>query len=204
MTTPLLNQHNLSDQKTLRIRSQHIRECIINQKRQSYSTNIKPNQSSLIHHQNSMSEFKFGHQHKSMRKEAPFSNELEDILKLFHNLDLECNSFQTVYGAACRFRKFSSRADLTDEVIDSGAVQYFVQYLNPTNIEKYCQVKKTSDEPIDPSKTNVITLRQFYAMQLVVTWCITNIVCGTSDHVKYIVKMGCVPLLINLMASEDR
>ena len=199
------NQQNLSEhKKALRIRSQRIqqREWIINQKRRSHSTNLKPTRSSLIHH-SSRSEFKFGHQLKSMRKDIPLSDQLNEIPKLVHNLDLEWNSFQTVHETARRFVIFLCRHSLINRVIDSGAVQYLVQYLDPTQIEKYCQVKKTSEEPSDPTKMNVITLRQFYALQFEVTWCITNIVSDASDYVKYIVEMGCVPLLINLLESED-
>ena len=200
------NQQNFSElKKTLRIRSQHIqqREWIINQKRQSYSTNPISTRSSLMHHQSSRSEFKFGHELKSMRKDIPFANQLEDIPKLVNNLDLEWNSFQTVLDTVRRFRILLSRDTFIDRVIDSGAVQYFVQYLDATHIERYCQVKKTDDEPIDPSKMHVISIHHLHALQFGVGWCITHIVSGTSVHVKYIVETGCVPLLINLMASED-
>ena len=140
-----------------------------------------------------------------MRKDAPLSNQLEDIPKLVNYLDLEWNSFQTVLDTVYRFRKFLSNEQNPpiDQVIESGAVSYFVQYLDATQIEQYCQIKKTSNEPIDPSKMHVITLKQLYTLQFEATWCITNIVSGTSDHVKYIVESGCVPLLINLMSSED-
>ena len=207
MVVPL-NQQNLSEhKKALRIRSQHIqkRERILNQKRRHYSTNLKPNRLlSLNHHHSSISEFKFEHV-QSMRKIAPFSNQVEDIPKLANDLDLTCNPFQIVYDAAFRLRKFLSieHQPPIAKIIDSGAVQYFVQYLDVTQIEQYCQVKKSSGELSDPSKMNVISLRQLYALQYEVTWCITNIVSDTSDHVEYIVEMGCVPLLINLLESED-
>ena len=198
------NQYNFSEhKKALRIRYQRTqqREWIINQMRQSYSTNLKPNQSS---HQSSRSEFKLG-QISSMRKEAPLSNQLEDIPKLVNGLDFEWNSFQTVYDTACRFRKFLSQEHNPpiSQVIDSGAVPYFVQLLAPAQIEQYCQIKQKSNEPTDPSKMNVISKRQLYELQLEVTWCITNIVSGTSEHTKYIVQTGCVPYLINLIESED-
>jgi len=202
-------QHNIPSEhkKALRIRSQriHQRDWIINQKRRSYSTNLKPTRLSSFYHQRPRSEFKFGHELKSMRKDVPLSNQLEDIPKHVNDLDLEWNSFHTVLDTVSRFRKLLSREynPPIDEVIDCGAVQYFVQYLDPTQIEQYCQIKKTDDEPIDPSKTIVISKLQLYALQLEVDWCISNIVSGTSDHVKYIVEMGCVPLLINLLKSED-
>jgi len=197
-------QENLSEhKKALLIRYQRIqqREWVINQKRQSYSTNQKPTRSSLIH-QISRSEFEF-EMIEGMRKMAPFSNQLEDIPKLVHDLDFECNPFHTVHIAAFRFRQLLSARGHPpiDQVIDSGAVQYFVQYLDVTNIEKYCQVRKSS-EIIDPSKMNVISLHQLYALQYEIIRCITIVVSGTSDHVKYIVELGCVPLLFNLMTSE--
>ena len=194
-------QQNLSERKkALRIRLQRIqhRELIINQKRRSYSTNIIPIRSSSLIHQSSR-------QVKIMRKDAPLSNQLRDIPKLVNGLDLEWNSFQTVVNTVSRFRKLLSHEQHPPitPVIESGALPYFVQYLNSTHIEQYCQIKKTRNEPIDPSKMHVITLKQLYALQYEATWCITNIVSGTSDHVKYIVALGCVPLLINLIDSED-
>ena len=202
-------QHNLSEhKKALQCRSQriHQRDWIINHKRRSYSTNLKPTRSSSIHHQNSKSEFKFGHQLKSMRKDAPLSNQVEDIPKFVNDLNLEWNSFQTVLNTIFRFRKLLSRDPQhppVTQVIDSGAVPYFVQLLNPTHIEQYCQIKKTNDESTDPSKANVISLHKLHALQYEVSWCISNIVGGgTSDHVKYIVETGCVPLLVNLLESK--
>jgi len=140
-----------------------------------------------------------------MRKEAPLSNRVEDIPKLVNGLDLEWNSFQTVYDTCCRFRKLLSQEHNPpiSQVIDSGAVQYFAQLVAPAQIEQYCQIKKKSNDPTDPSKMNVISKRQLYALQLEVTWCLTDIVSGTSEHTRYIVQMGCVPYLINLMESED-
>ena len=142
-----------------------------------------------------------------MRKDVPLSNQLGDVPKLVNYLDLERNSFHTVLDTVCRFRTLLSHDEYppTTPIIDSGAVPYFVQLLNPTHIERYCQIKKTSNEPIDPSKTHVISLHQLHALQFEVTWCITNIVAGgTSDHVKYIVETGCVPLLINLIESKEK
>ena len=200
-------QHNLSEhKKALQCRSQRIqqREWIINQKRRSYSTNLKPTRLSSFCHQSS-SEFKFGHELKSMRKDAPLSNQLEDVPKLVNYLDLERNSFQTVLDTVCRFKtllSYDQHPPITP-VIHSGAVPYLVQYLNSTQVERYCQIKKTSNEPTNPSKANVISLKQLYELQYEVSWCITNIVSGTSDHVKYIVERGCVPLLVNLLGSED-
>jgi len=200
------NQQNFSEHKKalrMRLKRGQQREWIINQKRQSYSTNLKPTRSSLVH-QKSRSEFKFG-QVNNMRKDAPISNQLEDVPKLVNYLDLEWNSFQTVLSTISRFRKFlADEQDLpTNQVIDSGAVQYFVQYLNSTHVEQYCQIKTTRNEPIDPSKMHVITLKQLYVLQFEATWCIINIVSGASDHTKYIVELGSVPLLINLIESKD-
>jgi len=140
-----------------------------------------------------------------MRKDAPFSNQLEDIPKLVHYLSFEWNSFHTVLDTVRRFRKILSHENdpPIDRVIESGAVQYFAQLLDPTHIEQYCQVKKTSNELSDPSKLNVISLRQLYELQFEATWCIRIIVGGTGGRITYIVEMGCVPQLINLIESED-
>ena len=127
------------------------------------------------------------------------TNPLEDLSKIVNDLDLE---FLSGLGHFLSFQKTPIKTTCT-QIIDSGAVQYFVQYLDPTYIEQYCQIRKTNNEPTYPSKMNVITMQQLYALQYEVTWCITNVVGGTSDHTKYMVEMGCVPLLINLLTSDD-
>ena len=197
---------NFSDHKNLfRIRSQRAkkRDDIINHKRHLFTTRSTQQHSDTdriiitseapCHHRVMKSSL------KTLRKNAPISE--EDFSQFTYQLDLEWNSFQIVAETTERIRKMLSvEVDPPiEKVIRSGAVPFLMQLLDTTEIEKYYTI---NEQPTSKSKTS-ITKNQLFRLQTNATWAITNIASGTSEHVQYIIELGCVPLLVQLLSSED-
>ncbi|KAG2379162.1 hypothetical protein C9374_007800 [Naegleria lovaniensis] len=146
------------------------------------------------------------------RKRAPVSNQVRDLSVLVASLDLEWNNFQTVMESTQRFRRLLSieRNPPIDEVIISGAVPYFVQFLDIGEIQKYynCDFGDSPKPPgfkesaVDEGK-KTISAFQIHQLQFEATWAITNIASGTSEHTRYVVELDCVPKIINLLSSEN-
>ena len=209
-STLKIGTRNFSDHKNLfRIRSQRAnkRESIINHKRHLFSTrhrSIQHSADSIIitsekpcHHHVAKSKL------KTLRKNAPLSE--EDFSRFAYQLDLECNSFKIVAETTQHIRKLLSvEVDPPiEKVIRSGAVPFLMQLLDTTDIEKYFIVKGLQRSNVKTSPRGGITKSQLFRLQINACWAITNIVSGTSENVQYVVELGCVPLLVQLLSSED-
>ena len=201
--SPTLKIANFSDHKhLLGIRSQRAkqRESITNHKRLIYSTH------SEAHCLTSEEPCHYHHAKpslKTLRKNAPLSE--EDFSRFVYQLDLGCNSFQIVSETTRRIRKMLSveRSPPIDKVIRSGAVPYLMRLLDAKEIEKYYHVVVNEQNASELRSKMRISKSQLSQLQVDATWAITNIVSGTSDHARYIVELGCVPLLMQLLSSED-
>ena len=92
-----------------------------------------------------------------------------------------------------------------DKIIRSGAVPYLVQLLDTTEIEKYYHIVKEQlyNANVHLKSNASIDEYQIFQLQVEATWAITNIAGGTTEHVRYIVELGCVPLLIQLLSSKN-
>lgn len=94
--------------------------------------------------------------------------------------------------------------------VETGAVPYFVQFLDIAEIQKYynCDFGDSPKPPgfkegaFDESK-RTISASQIHQLQFEATWAITNIASGTSEHTRYVVELDCVPKIINLLSSEN-
>lgn len=145
------------------------------------------------------------------RKRPPISSQLRDLSILVASLDMEWNNFAAIIETTQRFRRLLSieRNPPIDEVILSGAVPYFVQYLDLNEVHKYFNVDysgSSSPPPQvwshDPTKKS-ISVSNLYQLQFEATWAITNIASGTADHTRYVVELDCIPRMINLLDSES-
>ena len=139
---------------------------------------------------------------KTLRKSTPPSE--EDFSRFANHLDLECNSFQTVAETTERIRKLLSIGvhSNIEKIIRSGAVPFLMQLLDTKEIEKHYVIHGQIECVHRRPKTS-ISKYQLFQLQLDACWAITNIVSGTSENTRYIVELGCVPLLIQLLSSED-
>ncbi|KAG7657540.1 Armadillo [Arabidopsis suecica] len=84
-------------------------------------------------------------------------------------------ALQLKYTTQIRALLSRARDPLIDEVIDSGVVPRFVEFL------------KKEDNP---------------KIQYEAAWALTNIVSGTSNHTKVVVDLNAVPIFVHLLASS--
>ena len=196
-----IGTRNFSDHKNLlRIRSQRAnkRESIINHKRHLFTTHSDTDRtrSEPYNHVTKPSL-------KTLRKNTPLSE--EDFSRFANRLDLECNSFEIVAEMTQRIRKIVSVEvnPPIEKIIRSGAVPFLMQLLDTKEIEKYFMVKGQQRSNVKTSPKKSITKSQLFRLQINACWAITNIAGGTTDHAQYVVEYGCVPLLIQLLSSED-
>ncbi|KAL9657710.1 hypothetical protein ABK040_005063 [Willaertia magna] len=155
------------------------------------------------------------------RKRLPKSQQLQDLPKLVEDLYLEYNDYNTILEATTRFRRLLSieRNPPIDEVIQSGAVPFFVQYLDLKELEKYFIIEGSSSFNVEMNSNSLdsssngsdsrrgkkptVTLTQIYILQFEACWALTNIASGTSDHTRYVVSLDAIPKIIPLMKSES-
>nr|CAG4707747.1 unnamed protein product [Naegleria fowleri] len=137
---------------------------------------------------------------------------LRDLPMLVTCLDMEWNSFPTVMNATTMIRRLLSteRDPPIDEVIQSGAMAYFAQFLDFNEIQKHFNVNFLSQVPKLFSQTykhvqgkRTITDRQLYDLMLEAAWAMTNVASSTSVHTRYAVEMGAISKFIQLIPIED-
>ncbi|KAG2374925.1 hypothetical protein C9374_010299 [Naegleria lovaniensis] len=156
------------------------------------------------HHQ----KIPYGTRRKTLNKTT-----VRDLPMLVTCLDMEWNSFQTVLNAATVIRKLLSieRNPPINEVIQSGAMEYFIQFLDFNEIQKYFNVEFQSSQIPKPFSQiyrhvpgqRTITERQLYDLLLESAWAVTNVASGTHDHTTYVVEMGAISKFIQLMPVEN-
>ena len=185
-----IGTRNSDHKHPFRNRSQRAnkRESIINHKRQLFTTLSDTNRGFHHHHVTKSSL-------KTLRNNAPLSE--EDFPRFAYQLDLEWNSFRIVAETTQRIRQIVSIEGIAhiEKLIRSGAVPYLMELLDTKEIEKYYTINEQNH---CRSKTS-ISKHQLFQLQANACWIITNIAGGTSEHARYVVELGCVPLFTTLI-----
>lgn len=118
------------------------------------------------------------------RPEAPLSDmgafrtsaRLENLQEMVHGVMGHDSSIQTEFTTQFRRLLSIERNPPIQEVIDSGVVPRFIDFL------------KRDDNP---------------ALQFEAAWALTNIASGTSENTKVVIQFGAVPIFVRLLSSPN-
>ena len=104
------------------------------------------------------------------------ANKLENLPQMVVGVMDDDAAVQTEHITQFRMLLSSEKNPPIQEVIDSGVVPRFVEFL------------QRDDSP---------------ALQFEAAWALTNIASGTSDHTKVVIEVGAVPIFVRLLMSPN-
>ena len=146
------------------------------------------------------------------RKQPPLSIQLLDLDCIYYLLDMKTNDFDTIFENTFRVRRWLS-SDVSTylpirEIIDSGIVPSLLKMLDMSQVEKYFEIQNEGDdmESVKSEQNEkgkkLISRSALVELQLHSCWAIANIASGTQENTQYIVELGSVPKIIELIDVE--